>query len=188
MDLFTTPPETLLAAALSACGIYLCVIVLTRLYGLRSYSKLTSYDFAITIAVGSVIASTVMIANTPLAHGIVAVATLFALQFVFASLRRRSDRFRSLVDNQPVLLMVGEEVIEENLRKVQLTRSELRAKLREANVITPKQVRAVVMETTGDVSVLHAGPDGPALDPSLLQGVQGVDRLRQAGPLYPNDE
>ncbi|MEF8815937.1 MAG: hypothetical protein V5A20_06070 [Salinibacter sp.] len=39
-----------------------------------------------------------------------------------------------------------------------------------------EQVRAVVMESTGDVSVLHAPPDAPAIDESLLADVQEETR------------
>ena len=54
---------------------------------------------------------------------------------------------------------------------------DLRAKLREANVIHMGQVRAVVFETTGDVSVLHGG-DG--IDGALIGGVRGADA--EGGP------
>jgi len=38
-------------------------------------------------------------------------------------------------------------------------------------------VTAVVLETTGDVSVLHAPADGQRLDLRLFAGVRGADRL-----------
>lgn len=63
--------------------------------------------------------------------------------------------------------MAGPDVLYDNLHKAQMTEDDLRAKLREANIIDPAQIRAVVMETTGDVSVLHADPQGPDLDPQL---------------------
>jgi uncharacterized membrane protein YcaP (DUF421 family) len=60
-----------------------------------------------------------------------------------------------------------------------MTRSELRAKLREANVLEWSQIRAVVLETTGDVSVLHGDEGGTPLDPSLLEGVDGVEAFER---------
>ena len=173
---------------LSALGIYIVVVVLTRLRGLRTYSKITSYDFAITIAIGSVIASTLMGAGTPLLQGAVALASLILLQLIVAALRRRHGAFRRLVDNTPVLLMVGEDVLEENMRKVQFTRAELRAKLRAANVFDLRQVRAVVMETTGDISVLHGPPDDPPLDPDLFDGIIGQERIKKAVPVRSKGE
>ena len=48
------------------------------------------------------------------------------------------------------------EIYYDNLKKARVTESDLRGKLREANVIQLSEVRAVVFETTGDVSVLHS--------------------------------
>ncbi|MFN2557714.1 MAG: hypothetical protein ABR592_12780 [Nitriliruptorales bacterium] len=43
---------TLLLAVLSTLGIFISTIVYTRITGLRSFSKMSSFDFAITVAVG----------------------------------------------------------------------------------------------------------------------------------------
>ena len=54
-----------------------------------------------------------------------------------------------------------------------MTEADLRAKLREANVLAMDEIRAVVMESTGDVSVLH-GPPG-SLSRELLRDVEEGD-------------
>ena len=61
-----------------------------------------------------------------------------------------------------------------NLRRANMTETDLRAKLRVANVTQLEQVRAVVMESTGDV--LRAPPDAPAIDDALLADVKGGSR------------
>ncbi len=75
------------------------------------------------------------------------------------------------MDNSPLLLMDGSTVIEDNLRKARVTRGDLRSKLREANITRLSQVKAVVFETTGDISVLHESGDG-TLDLWLMQDVE----------------
>jgi uncharacterized membrane protein YcaP (DUF421 family) len=97
-----------------------------------------------------------------------AVAVLFIAQVVVSRLRRATN-VEGAVDNTPLLLMFGAEVLDEHLARARLTRDDLRAKLRAANVLDPSDVRAVVLETTGDVSVLQGG--GP-LHPRLLEGVR----------------
>ncbi len=161
----------------STIVIYVALITYTRLVGLRSFSKMSSFDFAITVAFGSLMASVAVSPSATLAQGLTGLGMLYLLQVVVATLRRR-PAVQQMVDNQPRLLMAGSEMLHDNLRAARVTESEVRAKLREANVLHPDQIRAVVMESTGDISVLHAGPDGPDLDLDLLRGVQGVDRLR----------
>jgi uncharacterized membrane protein YcaP (DUF421 family) len=60
-------------------------------------------------------------------------------------------------------------IIDDNLRAANMTRSDLYAKLREANAYDLSTVRAVVMESTGDVSVLHG--DAP-IDDRVMEGVR----------------
>ena len=174
---FDTSAIGILAVILSAIGVYAVVILLTRLNGLRSFSKMSSFDFVMTVAIGSIVASTILLENPPLLRAAFALAAVFGLQYGIALLRERSPDFGRLVDNEPMLLMDGPEVIEANLRKTRVTRDDLRAKLREANVLDLKEVRAVVLETTGDISVLHGEPGGTPLDPDLLRDVRGAERL-----------
>ncbi len=102
---------------------------------------------------------------------------LFTLQFVIGNLHKRVPGVTRLVDTRPPLLM---EVLCDNLRRANMTEADLRAKLREANVTRLEQVRAIVMESTGDVSVLHAPPDAPPIDKSLLAG-GGTGPDRESG-------
>ena len=92
------------------------VILLTRLNGLRSFSKQSAFDFPITVATGSVIATTIAGQQTPLMVGVVAAAGLFAFQALIAVLRVRLNVFERAVDNRPLLLMEGERIDEANLR------------------------------------------------------------------------
>lgn len=151
----------------SAIAIVATTIAYTRIVGLRTFSKMSSFDFAITVATGSLMAS-VALQGSSLLAGIVALATLLGVQVVVAVSRHRSG-FQRVVDNQPVMLMLDGEYLEDNLRRTRVTRDDVRAKLREANVLGYDEVRAVVLETTGDVSVLHGDRDP---DPDLLQGVR----------------
>lgn len=74
--------------------------------------------------------------------------------------------------------MIGEDIQHDQLAKAKMTVSDLHGKLREANVINYSQVRAVIAETTGDVSVLHCDDDSVELSPALLDGVIGAERMK----------
>jgi uncharacterized membrane protein YcaP (DUF421 family) len=155
----------------SAGGIYLAVILYTRMAGLRSFSKMSSFDFAMTVAVGSLIATTVLTKDPPLLQAAAALAALYLLQIAVARLRIRVQATRKAVDNQPILLMEDGRFREGAMRTAGVTQGDVVAKLREANVLRLAQVRAVVMETTGDVSVLHGDAD-EEVEATLLEGVR----------------
>jgi uncharacterized membrane protein YcaP (DUF421 family) len=163
----------LAVAALAALGIYVAVILATRLSGLRSFSKMSAFDFAMTVAIGSLIASAAS-GQAPLATVAVGVGALYLAQFVVALLRRHA-LLHGAVDNSPLLLMDGATILHDNLAAARVTLDDLHAKLREANVLDYDQIHAVVFETTGDVTVLHG--DGP-LAAGLLRGVRRTASAR----------
>lgn len=162
----------------STLFIYVLAVLLTRVNGLRTFSKMSSFDFAITVAVGTVVASTALAPTPSLLEGGVALATLFGLQRLMSWLRVRTGA-SDVVDNQPLLLMVGPDFLYENLKAARVTRADILAKLREANVLDFDEVRAVVLETTGDISVLHGDPDEKKLNPALLEGVMGGEKVER---------
>ena len=168
---FDVSYQSVITISLSAIGIYSAVILFTRIGGKRSFSKMSSFDFAMTVAVGSILASTILNSSVSLMEGVVGLAAVYILQISAAFLRRFSF-FHQLIDNTPLLLMDGSRIIEGNLKKARVTNSDLRAKLREANVLKLSQVRAVVFETTGDISVLHTANEGEEVEDWLLTDVK----------------
>ncbi|MBL3658759.1 DUF421 domain-containing protein [Fulvivirga sp. 2943] len=166
--------DKILITLFSTILIYIVVILITRLNGLRTFAKMSSFDFAITIAIGSVIASTMLLHKESVVQGVVGLATLVTLQFIVARTRIKSDVFDTLITNKPILLMDRQGIIYENLKATRVTEDDLYAKLREANVLNRSQVYAVVLETTGDMSVLHSEDTSKKLESEILKGVQLV--------------
>jgi uncharacterized membrane protein YcaP (DUF421 family) len=160
-------PEVLIGTIL----LYTVLMLYTRIFGLKSFSKMSTIDFALTIAIGSMIASTIATGSPSLVIGITAVGLMFFLKYFTSWLKLKSNRFEKAAENTPVMLMFEGEVLYEQLRASRVTEDELRGKLREANVIRLSQVKAVILETTGDVSVLHSDEKAP-VDAYLLEDVK----------------
>ena len=170
----TTSETTLLTMLLSGVAIYAALLVFTRLTGLRSFSKMSTFDFAITVAFGTIVASTMLVSAPSLLVGVGGMGTLFGIQFLVSKTRRHSKWVERIVDNEPLLVMAGETVLSDHLDKARMTEDDLRSKLRMAGVTHPSQVLAVVMETTGDVSVLKTSDQ---VDPWLFEEVRGAEHL-----------
>ena len=164
--------NSLLAGAVLAALALVWVVLLVRVVGLRSFSKMTSFDFVMTIAMGSLVGSAARSTTwTDYLQAVAAMASLFLVQWVTAKLRNSSRWASRVIQNQPVLLMRDGKVLEEALRATRVSRDSLFEKLRGANVLDMAKVRAVVLETTGVVSVLH----GDHLEETILQGTTRLD-------------
>lgn len=148
------------------------VIVLVRLIGARTLSKMTAFDFVVTLATGSLLATAASSSTlTAFVQAISAIAALLSAQALLALLRQRSNGFRHLIENEPLLVLRDGRFLEDALRKSRVARGDVLAKLREAGVSDPASVSAVILETTGDVSILCDPPES-----DLLSGVRQGDR------------
>lgn len=160
--------------ALSAVCIYAAIIATVRVIGLRAFAKISAFDAATTVAIGAIFAS-VTITSTSLTSGLVGLVVIFALQKLLAIGRLRGHVNR-WVDNQPRLLMLEGEFIEDGLRDCEITRHDVVAKLRLQGVTSFDEVAAVVLETTGEMSVLTSQHGFASIDPRLFDNVAGVEQ------------
>ena len=162
------PDSLLRGVVLSLIGI-VWIASLVRVVGLRTLTQMTAIDFLITLATASLLAQ--MIASTSwhsFAQSLLGATMLTVWQFIYAKVRRNSD-MRGYMENQPKLLMRNGEFLDDVLKETRVTRADVIAKIRENNVSDFDKVDAVVLEVTGEISVLTG--EGKASN-HMLQDVQ----------------
>lgn len=149
----------------------LWTVLLVRLVGLRAFSKMNSFDFVATIATGSLIAQAgTRVEWSEFLQAMTAIAGVFLVQYLLAQARQRWDRVGKIISNEPVLLMDRGKFLEKAMAETRVSQSNMVEKLRAAGVTEVSQVRAVVLETTGDISVIK----GDDIDEKLLEGVRRI--------------
>lgn len=166
--------QTLLIAAL----VYPLLIVILRLGGKRTLAQMNAFDFIINVALGSLVATT-LVETTKLADGIVAIAALVALQGLITWLSVRSDRFEGVVKSQPTLVFHDGQYLEGPMREERVTREEVRGAIRKTGRAEVGGVTAVVLESDGTFSVLQ---DVPTTGAHAMAGVDGVAGRWDTGP------
>ncbi|MEL6830687.1 MAG: YetF domain-containing protein, partial [Pseudomonadota bacterium] len=147
-------------------------IVATRFVGPRTFSKMTAFDFVTTVAIGSLLAGAAAVTTwLVFLQNAGAIVAILIAQVILALVRRQSDMAESAIANDPILLMQDSAWHLEALRTSRVSKDDVWAKLREANVCDLSQIRAVVLESTGDISLLHAS----GLDTTLFCNVRTID-------------
>lgn len=163
------------AIAVTGIVLYFGLILFTRLMGLRSFAKISSHDFAMTVAVGSILASTLLSKSPSLSKGLLAIAILFILQGSVSFLRRKVKPFKKAVDNQPIVLMAHGEYFWENIAEASLSKHDIGTVLRKNGIKSKSQVFALVMETTGDMSLIKQDDTVPDID--LFEDIRECEHL-----------
>lgn len=149
---------------------YLALVILLRISGKRTLTKLNAFDLVVTVALGSTLATVLLNKSVTLSEGVLAMALLIFLQFAITWLSVRSEKTRRLVKAEPTLIIRDGSLLENALRRERVTREEVLAALRSHGVTDVRSVAAAVLETDGSISVLSEGNAG-AVGGSTLQGV-----------------
>lgn len=144
---------------LSGVGIYLVLLICTRSTGLRSISKMSSFGFIFTVAIGFLLTSTILTWKPPLLQGAMGLFVFLGIQYIIAKWRSHSSLASKPVDDQALLPMAGTEVIDANPEKSRVADPDLKSELSLASILHPAQVRAVIMETTDAAPVLQVNED-----------------------------
>lgn len=153
-DNWTGIGRTLLVGVLA----YAALVLILRVSGKRTLTKLNAFDLVVTVALGSTLATIVLSESVALAEGVVAFLLLAGLQFVITWASVRSERFQTFVKNEPTLLLHHGRPLPRAMRQERITREELDAALRSAGLRDPAQAAAVVLESDGTLSVIKATP------------------------------
>ncbi len=149
---------------------YTALVVLLRFSGKRTLTKMNAFDFVVTVALGSVLATILLSKDVALAEGVTAFLLLITLQFVVTWLSVRSPRVRQLVKSEPSLLFYRGQMLAPALRGQRVTEDEVRAAIRSAGQTQLADVEAVILETDGSFSVLRpAGQFATAAAPDLTE-------------------
>lgn len=133
---------------------YIAVILIVRSAGKRTLSKLNAFDFIVTIALGSTLASVITTRSLALVEGVVALALLVLLQFIVTSLSVRWPAFDRRLTAEPALLLRHGKPLERTMRRERITREELEAAVREAGASSLEAADAVFLETDGTLSAI----------------------------------
>jgi uncharacterized membrane protein YcaP (DUF421 family) len=156
---------------------YIGIIILMRISGKRTLSKWNSFDFIVTIAFGSMLASLMLSKNTSLAQGILGIGMLVLFQYIITWISVRSNIFQGWVKGEPTLLLFQGEFQHHAMRHQRVTEGEVLGALRENGMAALEDAEAVILETDGSFSVIKKLKDSSA---SALADVKGYPRQTTA--------
>lgn len=139
---------------------YTALVVLLRVSGKRTLSKMNAFDFVVTVALGSTLASTLLSKGVALAEGVLAFGVLAAMQYAVAWASARSKAVSRLVKSEPRMLFYRGEFLGAAMLAERVTEEEVRAAVRKHGVAAVGEVEAVVLETDGSFSVIKSEGEG----------------------------
>ncbi|MDO7908110.1 DUF421 domain-containing protein [Paenibacillus sp. JX-17] len=148
---------------------YVLLILILRMFGKRTLSKMNAFDLVVTVALGSILATILLNKNVALAEGFTAIAVLIVLQYAVAWTAVRSEIISNIIKSSPVLLFYNNEFLHAAMKKERIEEKEIWQAARNQGVSSMHQVEAVVLESDGTVSVITTSNDK---DHSTMENVK----------------
>lgn len=144
-----------LRTVLLGLSAYISLIALLRVSGKRTLSKMNMFDWVVTVAMGSVMASILVSDGVTYLQGMAAFVTLIGAQWVVTTLSVRSRAFEKLVKAPPTILYYDGVYLEKAIHQERVPRSEILGAIRQSGQGAPGQVLAVLLESNGELVVLQ---------------------------------
>lgn len=149
------PLNEILGVVAIAAAVYASIFIAVRLAGRRTVSQMSAFDVIVTVAIGSLVATTVLSKDVGYARGMTGMITLLTVQQIVAVIRQRFPAAAGILDFEPQRLYEGGQLeLRHDPLSAQITQSELRGKLREQGVRSLDDVQVVILEPSGKISVL----------------------------------
>jgi uncharacterized membrane protein YcaP (DUF421 family) len=126
-----------------------------RLAGKRQLGQMTPFDLIVLLIISNVVQNALIGNDNSLGGGLVGAATILVLNSLVARVTFRSKTAQRLVEHAPTVLVRHGRILSANLERERLSLSEFHAALRREGVVTVSELRYVLLEQDGHLSVIR---------------------------------
>ncbi len=144
---------------LRATVIFVALYILVRLMGKRELGQMTPFELIVLIVIGDLIQQGVTQNDFSLTGAIIAVSTIAFLALVMSWLSYLSPRAERMLEGEPRVIVRDGEILDANLRRSRLTRSEIESEMRLAGISHLEQVAWAILEPRGKISFIQGSSD-----------------------------
>lgn len=167
----------LIRIAIATPFMYFGIIAAVRLAGKRSTSQMNNFDWVVTVAMGSIAASGILLKDITLLEAFTAISLLLGLQWVLTKLIIRFKPVERLAKAEPALLLHKGQFLSDAMRRERVSEDEVLAAIRGHGMTSVDQVQWVILETDATMSVLPKGEDHKGYQ--AMEGVSGFPPKEQ---------
>lgn len=153
--MFFSNLDSVIRVLVAALLAYTSLVLVLRLAGKRALAKMHAFDFAVTVAIGSTLATVLLSKDVAIVEGILAFVVLATLQWIVSRMSLAWKPFRNAVRSGPRLLVRDGCYCRQAMRDERILQSEVDMAIRASGIGQLEKVAAVVLEADGSMSVVQ---------------------------------
>lgn len=144
----------MLIAFIRTIVFYFITMLAIRVMGKRQIGQLEPTELVVTIMISELATLPIQDLDTPLVNSFVSIFTLVSFEIIISVISMKSSFMRRAVSGKYSIIIDNGKINVGEMKKVQLTVDELMEELRQSDILSPKDVRYCILETSGKMSVL----------------------------------
>ena len=138
----------------AACAFFL-IFLLTRIVGRRELNSLEPYDLILLVVLGDLVQQGVTQSDYSVTGMVLAVGTIALLVVTVSYISFRFPRARPILDGEPIVVVQDGKILDSNLRRERLTRTELAEEARMQQIGSLEEVSWAILEKSGQISFIQ---------------------------------
>lgn len=134
--------------------LFTVVFLVIRLMGKRELSKVQPFELAIIVMISDLASAPMQSRDLQIFSGIIPIVVLLIVYGIFTILIKSSNKAESVICGTPSLVIFKGKILEDELRKQQLTIEELMAQLRSVDIYKVQDTAYALLETNGNLNAV----------------------------------
>lgn len=139
-----------------ASVVYIALLALVRLTGKRTVGQFTPFDLVVVMLLAEAVSDSLRGGDESLVGGLIAAATLVALDVLIAVATSRSAKVDKVLQGTPVVIGRDGVIDKEVLKRQRVPEADVEKALRSADCQI-EDMRMAILEADGDISILKRG-------------------------------
>src|SRR6266576_215308 len=144
--------------------VYVVVLVLLRAAGMRELGQMSPVDLVVILVIANAVQNAMTGGDNSLIGGIIAAATLVAVNTAFSRVGHRVPYLQHLFESEPTPLVKGGKLIKRNLERENVEEDELMMAAREHGIEDIAGVDSAYLERDGSISIIPKDAPGKSVN------------------------
>ena len=130
------------------------LLIATKILGKKQVSQLSLFDYVIGISIGNFTAEMILVLDTQLLNGIVAILTFGIIGYLISLLTVKSIHLRRFFSGIPTTIIEDGKILVKALKKINIDINDLLEQARNEGYFNIDDIAYAVMEINGKISFL----------------------------------
>lgn len=148
------PSVPLLEIVFRTIVVYVAVFALLRAAGKRELGQMSVADLVVILVIANAVQNSLNGGDVSLTGGLVAAATLVAMNVALDRLGRRFPLFSRFFVDEPALLLQDGKPLAEDMEREGVSLEEIEMSAREHGIVDLAEVSAAILEPDGSISII----------------------------------